>query len=119
MRRDTVRARVDELRKRRNADEQVDRAFKLGVLKRAHLETANLLSDPHWQAYVERVSAMNEMDQSALDGMVSMSDTLIYMTPEMCHAVEFQLAVLVAKIQARNECIQIPQEILGTTAESD
>ena len=119
MRRDTVRARVEELRNRRSADEKVDLAFKLGVLKRAHLETASLIRDPNWQAYLERVAAMNETDQSALDAMVSMSDTLVYMTPGMCHAVEFQRAVLVAKIQARNECIQIPQEILGTTPESD
>ena len=118
MRRDIIRARVDAERKQRT--QQTSLEYQLGVLRRARLESAKILESAEWQVYCERIQALNEKDQSALDGLLSMSDMGTYLTPEQCQSVEFHRSVLKAKIQARNECIEIPKTILsGTASESD
>ena len=118
MRRDVIRKKLEDARKSSHVEHNVE--YKLRQLRRAEVDARNLTQSPEWDVYLQQVAALNEADEQALHGLRGSSDTGIYMSPEQCHQLEFERAMLRAKIQARNECVEIPKTILqGSAAKRD
>jgi hypothetical protein len=110
VRRDILRKRLDAQKLLHVETRGVD--HKLAQLRRARLDATRLTEQPEWDGYLQQVEALNEADRVALEAPSSSSELGVYMSPEKCQQLEFERALLRAKIQARNECIEIPKAIL-------
>lgn len=100
--------------------EHRDLDYKIRQLQRAQVDAVQLTQSPLWDGYLQQIAALNEADEEAFRGVVGPSELGSYMSAEQCQKLEFERAVLRAKIQARNECIQIPRRILqGTSSTGD
>ncbi len=110
MRRDILRKQVNTQKAFHAETRSLD--YKLAQLRRAQLDAERLTELPEWNVYLQQVEALNEADRAALAGAQSSSELGIYLSPEKCAQLEFERALLRAKIQARNECIEIPKAII-------
>ena len=118
MRRDILRNRILEGKVEQDQTRTID--YKLRQLRRAAVDAEKLTSSQEWNAYLQQVAALNEADTSALEGLRTSSDNGLFMSAEECQKTEFERALLRAKIQARNECIEVPNKILqGSSAARD
>jgi hypothetical protein len=115
MRRDVLRKRI--LESKASSVDARDLDYKLKQLRRAAVDAEKLTQSEEWDAYLQQIAALNEADQQALMGHRTASETGIYMDADQCQRIEFERALLRAKIQARNECIEIPKTIIqGSTS---
>lgn len=118
MRRDILRQRLLEGVDLRAQSRDVE--YKLRQLRRAAVDAEKLTQSEEWNAYLQQVAALNEADRVALEGHRTASETGIYMDADQCQRIEFERALLRAKIQARDECIEIPKAIIQrSTAKRD
>lgn len=116
MRRDVLRKQMLEQRTLHAETRSID--YKLMQLRRAAVDATKLTESGEWNAYLQQIAALNEADEEALLGQRTASETGIYMDADQCQRIEFERALLRAKIQARNECIEIPKKIIHGSADA-
>jgi hypothetical protein len=118
VRRDTLRAELENSLRERVAAKRTQRDVNLRVLQRAAVDATKLTESEEWDIYLQQVQALNEQDVNLLLCLPTASDLQVYQTAEECQRNEFERALLRARIHARNECIEIPKRILQGAAES-
>jgi hypothetical protein len=113
VRRDTLRQEIAARLAQKSWDRKRDREFATRIMERAQVDAKRLTDSPEWNIYLQQVEALNERDCKALEALQSALETPTYMTADACQRLQFDCAVLIARIQARNECIDIPKRIQG------
>lgn len=116
MRLDALQKHAQEQGDKFEAKRAVDMDYARGVLARARVDAQHLVDSPVWNAYLEMIEAINENDCRRLEGLQAVLEDPGYRTAEECQKTQFDCAILIARIQARNECIEIPKRIQGAAA---
>lgn len=115
MRLDNLRQKIAKREAARAWDRKQARHLESvrGMLERAAVDSRHLTDTPEWDAYLQRIEVLNERDCKLLEELQAVLEDPFYMTAEQCQKNHFQIAVLIAAIRARNECIEIPKQLQG------
>lgn len=114
MRYDAVRSAQLSFAEARKRERRIDIEYQQKVIRRAEVDAEKLTDSPLWNAYLEMIEAVNEDDAKELEGLQAALESPEFRTAEQCQALQFKCQLLIARIQARDECIAIPKRIQGS-----
>ncbi len=77
-----------------------------------------LTGQPTWDRFLQKIGERQQIDEAELRALQQEELSGDYFTPEQWAKRHHRASVLRAKIEARNECAGIPEELLGRRTEA-
>lgn len=118
MRRDVVRRLMDEQLERQRAPQREAEQREVRAAEAEKRFAMKLTGQPVWDRYLEKIGERQQLDVAELETLQKEELSGDYFTPEQWAKRHHRASVLRAKIEARNECAGIPEELLGRRSEA-
>lgn len=118
MRKDVLARQAYDAAQEARESRAVAAQYAHNVMRRATLDAEKLTRSATWNAYLEQVEALNEDDCKQLESLQAELEAPEFRNAEKCQETQFKCALLIARVQARNECIDIPKRLQGPAREA-